>query len=156
MPRNPTPPALTRRDLLLTGSAALAAVAVGLPSGGALATPAEVEAAVKKATGGQAPKLGKVSLELPEIADNGATVPMTVKVDSPMTDKDFVKEIHVFADGNPRPTIMSVKIGPRAGKAEFSIRVRLAQSQNVQAVAIMNDGQSFFAKKEVKVTAGGC
>lgn len=156
MSTTPASSALTRRDLLLAGSALMAVAAVGLPASQALATPADVDAAIKKATGGQAPKPGKVTLEVPELADNGATVPLAVKVDSPMTEKDFVKEIHIFADGNPRPTVMTAKLGPRAGKAEFSIRIRLAQSQNVQAVAIMSDGQAFMAKKEVKVTAGGC
>jgi sulfur-oxidizing protein SoxY len=148
--------ALSRRELLTASAALLAFAAVGGHAKMAGATPAEVADAVKKLTNNAALKPGKVTLELPEIAENGATVPLTVKVDSPMTDKDHVSAIHIFAENNPRPVILSVKMGARAGKAEFSIRIRLAQSQNVQAVAVMSDGQAFTAKKEVKVTAGGC
>jgi sulfur-oxidizing protein SoxY len=142
---------------MLTASAALLAfAAVGGHARQADATPAEVADAIKKLTNNAAIKPGKVTLELPDLADNGATVPMTVKVDSPMTEKDHVSAIHVFAEGNPRPVVLSVKIGARAGKAEFSIRIRMAQSQIAHAVAVMSDGQAFSAKKEVKVTAGGC
>ncbi len=150
------PSALTRREMLLASAALLAFAATGTMPGTAQATPAEVDAAVKKLTNNAAVKPGKVTLELPEIAENGASVPMTVKVESPMTDKDHVTAIHIFAEGNPRPVVLSVKIGPRAGKAEFAIRIRMAQTQNVLAVAVMSDGQAFSAKKEVKVTAGGC
>ncbi|TAN46907.1 MAG: thiosulfate oxidation carrier protein SoxY [Rhodospirillales bacterium] len=147
---------LGRRELLLTGAAGLTVAALLGPGRKAWATPPEVDAALKKLTNNAQVKTGKVTLELPEVADDGRTVPLKVIVDSPMTDKDHVKAIHVFADSNPRPVVMSVKLGPRAGKAEFSIRIRLAQTQNVHAVAVMSDGQVYGGKKEVKVTAGGC
>lgn len=149
-------PGINRREMLTASAALLAFAAVGAPVREASATPAEVADAIKKLTNNAAVKPGKVALDLPDIADNGATVPMKVTVESPMTDKDHVKAIHIFAEGNPRPVVMSVRIGPRAGKAEFSIRIRMAQTQNIQAVAVMSDGQAFAAKKEVKVTAGGC
>jgi sulfur-oxidizing protein SoxY len=156
MSRDKKTPGIGRREMLLASAALLAFSKLGGLSSPAQATPADVAEAVKKLAGNAAVKPGKVTLDLPEIAENGATVPLKVSVESPMSDKDHVKAIHIFAEGNPRPTVLSVKIGPRAGKAEFSIRIRLAQSQNVQAVAVMNDGQAFGAKKEVKVTAGGC
>jgi len=103
-----------------------------------------------------APKDGKVSLKAPEIAENGNAVPLTVSVDSEMSDKIYVKAIYIAADGNPNPGVAVYEFTPLSGKAEVSLRVRLQQTQKLVAVAEMNDGTLFTASREIKVTIGGC
>ena len=103
-----------------------------------------------------APKDGKVSLKAPEIAENGNAVPLTVSVDSEMSDKTWVKAIYIAADGNPNPGVAVYEFTPLSGKAEVSLRVRLQQTQKLVAVAEMNDGTLFTASREIKVTIGGC
>jgi len=146
---------VTRRQTLLTGAAAIVAAGFGLPS-----TPAhaanDLEELSKKFTGGKTPIAGKVKLDLPEIAENGNTVPMTVSVESPMTDQSYVSEVIVLADGNPRAGIATFRFSPASGVAEANTRIRLANTQNIVAIAKMNDGTFYTASKEVKVTIGGC
>jgi sulfur-oxidizing protein SoxY len=150
-------PVLGRRQLLVAGGAGLlAAGAVSLAPREANSAAADSDAAIKKLIGAATPKEGKVTLKLPQIAENGNTVPFTVVVDSPMSEKDHVKAIHVMADGNPAPGVASFTLGPKAGKAEVSMRMRLAQTQDIRAYAVMSDGQVFMAKQEIKVTIGGC
>ena len=91
-----------------------------------------------------------------KIAENGNAVPVTVTVDSPMTDKDYVEAIHVVADGNPNPGVASFTLTPLAGKAEVQLRVRMASTQKVIALAEMSDGSLWTLAREVKVTIGGC
>jgi sulfur-oxidizing protein SoxY len=98
----------------------------------------------------------KIIIDLPEIAENGATVPINVTVDSPMTAADHVKHIHVFAEANPSPEVISFNLTPSSGKAEVGTRMRLAKTQNVVVAAIMSDGSVHTNQKEVKVTIGGC
>lgn len=102
------------------------------------------------------PKAGKVQIKSQEIAENGNTVPVTITVDSPMTDKDYVKAIHVVADRNPLPGVASFTFTPANGKAEVQFRMRMAETQNIIAVAVMSDGSAWTAAREVKVTIGGC
>jgi sulfur-oxidizing protein SoxY len=114
------------------------------------------EETIQKFTGGKTPTQGRVKLDLPEIAENGNTVPMTVMVESPMTEKSYVTDVLVVADGNPRAGIATFHFSPLSGVAEANTRIRLAATQNIVAVAKMNDGSFFMATKEVKVTIGGC
>ena len=111
---------------------------------------------IEKFTGGKEPAKGKVSLDLPEIAENGNTVPLTVAVESPMTAESYVKEIMILADGNPNAGVATLSFTPLSGKAEAAIRIRLAATQNVIAIAKMSDGALFTEQKVVKVTIGGC
>lgn len=111
---------------------------------------------MQKFTGGKEPTKGKVSLDLPEIAENGNTVPLTVSVESPMTADSYVKEIMILADGNPNAGVATLSFTPLSGKAEAAIRIRLATTQNVIAIAKMSDGALFTDQKIVKVTIGGC
>lgn len=103
-----------------------------------------------------APKPGKVAIKTQEIAENGNTVPVTITVESPMTAADYVKEIHVVADKNPQPGVASFMFTPANGKAEVQFRMRMAETQNIIAVAVMSDGSAWTAAREVKVTIGGC
>ncbi|MGE5547187.1 MAG: thiosulfate oxidation carrier protein SoxY [Solirubrobacterales bacterium] len=144
---------LNRREVLAATVAGAAAVA--LPRVAA-ATPQEADEFVKKLLGGAVPKEGKVTLKLKDVAESGAAEPVSVVVDSPMTASDYVKTIHVVAEGNPQPGVSSWNLSPRSGKAEVSFRMRLGKTQVVRAYAVMSDGSVYMAKQETKVTIGGC
>jgi sulfur-oxidizing protein SoxY len=83
-------------------------------------------------------------------------VPVTLSVDAEMSEKNYVKALHLAADGNPAPGVVSFAFTPMSGKAEVQLRVRLAQSEKLVAVAEMSDGTLYTASHEVKVTIGGC
>src|SRR4029079_16748820 len=142
-----------RRQALALGTAAMSAPVLGIAS--ALAKK-DAEEAIKKFTGGKTPTQGKIKLDLPEIAENGNTVPMTVTVDSPMTEQSYVSEVLIVADENPRSGVVTFHFSPASGVAEANTRIRLAATQDVIAVAKMNDGSFYTASKQVKVTIGGC
>jgi sulfur-oxidizing protein SoxY len=133
----------------------LAAMGIGI-AGPAFADAKGVDAAIAKITGGKAAGSGKITMDVPQIAENGSTVPITVSVDSPMTDASHVKTLHVWADGNPSPEVASFHFTPMSGKAYVSTRIRLAKTQNVVTLAEMSDGSFAMGKAEVKVTIGGC
>jgi sulfur-oxidizing protein SoxY len=147
-------PGVSRRTAM--AGAAAAAFAALLAPNLAMATPETVEAELKKLFGDKKFADGKIKIDAPQIAENGLVVPITVEVDSPMTDASHVKALHVFADGNPLPGVASFKFTPAAGRAAASTRMRLAQTQNIVCVAEMSDGALHMAKVEVKVTIGGC
>ena len=150
--------AQTRRRFIghtaLTTLLAGAALAVGTTA--ALAKPEDVTAEIKKLFGDKPIAAGRIKLDLPTIAENGLVVPLNFKVDSPMTEQDHVKVVHFFADGNPNPQLASFNFTPMMPRAEAQIRIRLAQTQNIIAIAEMSDGKLFTARQEVKVTIGGC
>jgi sulfur-oxidizing protein SoxY len=149
--------AMTRRDVLAgVGMSALAATSVMLVVRPAAAGKKEADEAVKKVLGSRAAKSGRISLEVPQIAENGNTVPIGLRVDSPMTEADYVKTVHVFADANPNPSIAAFHFTPNSGKAYVSTRIRMLKTQNIIAVAEMSNGDVYVAKNEVKVTIGGC
>lgn len=144
-----------RRKVLGIGIGAAAAVAFGLPVVPAYAKN-DADEVISKFTGGKKPVDGKVKLDLPEIAENGNTVPMTVSVESPMTEQSYVTDVLIVTDENPRAGVATFHFSPASGVAEANTRIRLAATQNVIAVAKMNDGSFFTGKKLVKVTIGGC
>jgi sulfur-oxidizing protein SoxY len=144
----------TRRDALALGG--IAALAAFLAPRMAMADEAGVAAAIKKLYGDKTFDSGKLKLDVPEIAENGLVVPVNVEVESPMTEADYVKAVHVFADGNPFPDVVSYRFTPACGKAAASTRMRLAQTQNIICIAEMSDGKLYMAKNNVKVTIGGC
>lgn len=156
MNRKETSGGVTRRYVLvLTGAAAAAATAGLLPTVTA-ADKAAVEDAIKRKIGGASTQPGKISLDLPQIAENGNTVPISVEVDSPMSGSDYVKSVHIFAEGNPNPDVASIHFTPANGVAKVSTRMRLLKTQNIQVVAEMSDGSVYRESVEVKVTIGGC
>ncbi len=107
-------------------------------------------------TGGTPVRLGRVRLDLPVLAENGNSVPMTVTVDSPMTSGDHVKAIHLVSERNPVRLMASFHLGPWSGKAEVASRVRLAGSQRVFALAQMSDGSFWLGLADVIVTLSAC
>jgi sulfur-oxidizing protein SoxY len=150
--KSPSP--VTRRAVL-TGAAGAAACSIVLVRP-AEATPAMMKAAIHRIVGEQPVRKGRVTLDIPPLVENGNTIAMSVAVESPMTETDYVKAVHVFNEKNPQPDIISVHLGPRAGKATFSTRIRLADSQNVVAIAEMNDGSLWSDTVEVIVTIAAC
>jgi sulfur-oxidizing protein SoxY len=149
---------LTRRRVLSSAAMGTAAIAgASIWPGAARATREEAMKAIAERIGTKDPQMsGKIELDVPEIAENGSTVPMGVRVDSPMTDDDHVKAVHVMATKNPEPEIITFKFTPMSGRASASTRMRLAETQDVVAVAELSNGSTIMTKKEVKVTIGGC
>ena len=145
----------SRRQALALGASAVSVAVLGASAGPAQAKN-DSEEAIKKFTGGKTPVQGKIKLDLPEIAENGNTVPMTVTVESPMTEQSHVTDVLIVADENPRSGVVTFRFSPASGIAEANTRIRLAATQDVIAVAKMNDGSFFIASKQVKVTIGGC
>lgn len=99
---------------------------------------------------------GTITLVAPEIAENGNSVPISVTVESPMTEDDYVESVALFAEGNPLPEVATFNFTPASGEASASTRMRLAQTQNVLAIAKMSNGSVFSDTRNVKVTIGGC
>jgi sulfur-oxidizing protein SoxY len=146
---------MTTSSSALTRRGALSAIVAVIAARQAEATPEAARewlASFAKGT----PQDAKVTLKAPEIAENGMAVPLTVSVDSEMSDKSYVKALYIAADGNPNPPVAIYEFTPLAGKAEVALRVKLSQTQNLIAVAEMNDGTLYRASREVKVTIGGC
>ena len=142
----------TRRRLLAAGLGLGACVLVRP----AYATPEELQAAIQAYTGGAALKTGRVKLDIATIVDNGNTVPITVTADSPMTAADHVTAIAVFNERNPQREVAKFTLGPRAGRASVSTRIRLATSQKLVAVARMNDGSFWSHSVDVIVSIAAC
>ena len=150
-------PDTTRRDVLRDGARlAIGTLLLTVLPGAARATPAAMTEAIKKVIGEASLRKGRVKLELPPLIENGNSVTMVVAVESPMTAADHVKAIHVFNEKNPQPNVIGVYLGPRAGRANISTRIRLADSQKVIAVAEMNDGSFWSDEVEVIVTLAAC
>ena len=143
----------TRRQFL---AAAAGGVGLALAVRPAEATPASMKQAIRQIVGEARVKPGKIKLDLPPLVENGNSVTMSVTVDSPMTAKDHVKAIHVFTEKNPQPNVISVQLGPRAGKADIQTRVRLADTQSVIAICEMSDGSFWSDTVDVIITLGAC
>jgi sulfur-oxidizing protein SoxY len=147
----------SRRQFLgLAGSAAALGAVPILTVRPAEATPAMLATAIRNVVGAAVVRTGKVKLEMPPLVENGNTVPMTVSVLSPMTSDDYVKSIHVFNEKNPQPNIGNFYLGPRAGRAQISTRIRLADSQKIVAIARLSDDTFWSASVDVIVTLAAC
>ena len=147
----------TRRHFLgLAGSAAAIGAVPIVTLRPAEATPAMLASAIRNVVGEAEVRTGKVKLDVPPLVENGNTVPMTVSVSSPMTPDDYVKSIHVFNEKNPQPNIGNFYLGPRAGRAQVSTRIRLADSQKIVAIARLSDGSFWSVGADVVVTLAAC
>lgn len=145
-----------RRFLGLAGSAAAIGTVPTVTLRPAEATPATLAAAIRNVVGTAVVQTGKVKLDVPPLVENGNTVPMTVSVTSPMTPDDYVRSIHVFNEKNPQPNIGNFYLGPLAGRAQVSTRIRLANSQKIVAIARLSDGSFWSASADVVVTLAAC
>ena len=147
----------TRRQFIgLAGSAAVLGAVPLVALRPAEATPATLAAAIRNVVGAAVVHTGKVKIDVPPLVENGNTVPMTVSVLSPMTSDDYVKSIHVINEKNPQPNIGNFYLGPRAGRAQISTRIRLADSQKITAIAHLADGSFWSASAEIVVTLAAC
>ena len=117
-----------------------------------------VDATMKRLFDGRPIKDGAASikLDLPLIAENGAVVPVSVEVTTPMTPQNHVKAIYIISDKNRRPLNAKFNLTPAMGQAYVGTNLRLGESTDVRAVVEMSDGTLLQAKREVKVTVGGC
>ncbi len=122
----------------------------------AFATPATMKSAIDTFTGGAPVREGRVTLDVPPLVDNGNLVSMTVRVESPMTVQDHVREIAVFNDGNPLPEVLRFELSHRNGRAEVSAGIRLATTQHLVAVARLSDGSFWQHRVEVVVVLAAC
>jgi sulfur-oxidizing protein SoxY len=118
--------------------------------------PQDIKPLVQQLTNGAAVEEGGIEVKLPQIAENGNSVPMQVKVDHPMAPANFVAAVHIIAERNPRPLVASFHLKPESGRAEISTRVRLAGTQKVTVLAGMSDGRFRMTQTEVLVTSAAC
>jgi sulfur-oxidizing protein SoxY len=147
----------TRRQFLILTAGAVAAPALAqAPPNIVALRKAALEQALRELTGGAPLRIGRVHLDLPPLVDNGNTVPLTVTVESPMTAADHVKAIHIFTERNPQPYVVTVHLGPRAGKARIATRARIGDSGDVTAIAQMSDGSFWSDSVRVIVTLSAC
>jgi sulfur-oxidizing protein SoxY len=142
----------TRRGLLATGGGLLAITLVRP----AAASFDSMKAAIAEFTGGRAAEPGRVTIDIPALVENGNSVPLTVKVDSPMTATDFVRRIGVFNQLNPQPFVATFHLSPRNGRAQVATRIRLGDSQTIMAIAEMSDGSFRSASADLIVTLPAC
>jgi sulfur-oxidizing protein SoxY len=140
---------VSRRDILLVGLAAVAA-------GPAAATPASMASAMEAFAKGTPVRPGRVALTVPPLVENGNAVPLTIEIESPMTEGDHVKRIAVFNERNPQPNVATFELGPRTGRARVSTRIRLGDSQRIAAIAEMSDGSLWSGTADLIVTLPAC
>lgn len=152
-PDRESAPATRRQILALGAGAGLGLVVTVRP---ARATAASMEAAIREFVGEAPVRPGRVKLDVPPLVENGNAVPLTVAVESPVTEGDFVKTIAVFNEKNPQPNVAVFHLGPRAGRPSVSVRVRLADSQTITAIAQLSDGSFWSDTAEVIVTLAAC
>jgi sulfur-oxidizing protein SoxY len=143
----------SKRRRLLAGGVALGMVILTRPAG---AAPDQLSTAIQEWTGGRAPTPGRVKFDIATLVDNGNAVPVTVSVDSPMTGTEHVTAIAIFNERNPQRDVARFTLGPHAGRASVSTRIRLATSQKLTAVARLSDGSTWSHTVDVVVTLAAC
>jgi sulfur-oxidizing protein SoxY len=143
------------RRRVVTGVAAGLLVA-GLPGRVTAETAPELAQLISRVTEGVVPERGRITLEIPALVENGNSVDTKIVVESPMTDTDHVRWIHLIAEKNPFPDMARFTLSPRAGRAEVTTTLRLAQSQKVTAVAALSDGRFVMADANIVVTLSAC
>lgn len=112
--------------------------------------------ALREAFGERPIRSGKVTLELPKLAESGNVVPVSISVESPMTERDYVKSIHLFAEKNHLPRVFEAHLGPHNGRARVASRIRLVTSQRVTAVAVLSDDTVWSGNFDIEVTVSSC
>ena len=144
---------LPRRHLLVAATGGWLMLAATPARAISSSTLAEV---VRHWAGGQPVGQGRLTLEIAPLVENGNAVPITVRLDSPMTATDRVQEIIVFNEKNPQRDVVRFSFGPAAGRAEASTRIRLATSQQLVALARLADGSQWQHTVDVIVTLAAC
>jgi sulfur-oxidizing protein SoxY len=141
---------------MLAGAAATAALVLLPVPVAALTLRADVQAALDAILAGRTATEGGIGIDTPAVAENGAQVPLTVRVDSPMTEADHVTAIHVLATANPAPGIGTFRLTPHLARAEVFTRIRLAEEQEFLVLAELSDGRILQAAARTAVSVGGC
>lgn len=147
---------VSRRHFLIAAGGLAGGIGAASDPAAAQATPAAMREAIGKVTGQAPVRRGRVKLDMPPLIDNGNSISLSVEVESPMTPADHVKAIHVFTEKNPLPDVVSVFLGPRAGRARIATRVRIADTQTVTAIAELSDGSFWSDSASVVVTLSAC
>ena len=147
---------MRRRSFFARIGAALGAVALPARAQIRFQPPQDITPLILEITKGVRPEQKGVEVELPVLVENGNTVPLRVRVPSPLTDADHVVAIHVFAERNPRPRVASFFLGPQCGRAEVSARIRLAGTQTVTVLAELSGNRYRTGTRDVLVTSGAC
>lgn len=142
----------TRRAWLRRAAGLLAVSCVPVAGADAGRMAAEVE----RFAGGASVRAGRVRIDVPELVDNGNSVPIEVEVDVPADARLHVRRIAVFNEKNPQPHVAVFHLGPRAGRARVGTRIRLADSQRIVAVAELSDGTFWSAAADVVVALAAC
>ena len=145
----------TRREWLAAGGAGVAVVLLQPWAAQAEVSPA-LQAAIDRFAGGAPVQTGRVTLAVDAVVENGNTVPVSVSVQSPMTREQHVRSIAIFTELNPQPEVAVFHLGPASGRAQVSTRMRMAKSQNVIAMAKMNDGSFWQHRVAVSVALAAC
>jgi sulfur-oxidizing protein SoxY len=143
-----------RRRLCM--AAAAGSVLSAVPLARALAAIDGAAPLIQTVTAGVPLHEGRVKLEIPTLSDNGHAVPLRIVVDSPMTEKEFVRSVHVIAEKNPRPMVAAFHLSPHCGRADIATRIRLNGAQHVLVVAALSDGTFWAGSAEVIVTETAC
>jgi sulfur-oxidizing protein SoxY len=146
----------SRRDILKTAGVLATSCGAAMLVRPARATPTSMQIAIRNVVGSAAVQQGKVMLDIPPLVENGSTVAVSVAVESPMTPTDYVKAIHVFTEKNPQPNVISIHLGPRAGRANVATRMRLVDTQKIVAIAELSNGSFWSDTADVIITLGAC
>ena len=147
----------SRRNFLVAAGGLAAGIALPTTVAAQMpGAPAATQEAIRRMVGTARINKGKVTLDLPALVDNGNAVSLAVRVDSPMTESEYVKAIHLFTEKNPQPDVASFHLGPRAGRASVATRIRLADSQAVIAICEMSDGSFWSGSANTVVTLAAC
>jgi sulfur-oxidizing protein SoxY len=154
-PRSGRPEAGLDRRRVVAGAAAGVLVAA-LPGRASAQAAPDLAQLVSRVTEGVTPERGRITLSIPALAENGNSVDTRIIVESPMTDADHVRWIHLIAEKNPFPDMARFHLGPRAGRAEVATTLRIAQSQKVAVVAALSDGRFVMTDADIVVTLSAC
>ena len=151
MSRRPMP---QRRQLLM--AAGTAWLSLQVRPAAAVSAPDTLQQVIDRWAAGQPVTAGRVLLDVQPLVENGNAVPISVRVDSPMTAAQHVKEIVVFNERNPQRDVVRAAFGPASGRAQLDTRIRLATSQRLVALARLSDGSQWSAQVDVVVTLAAC
>jgi sulfur-oxidizing protein SoxY len=147
-------PALSRREIMAAGAAGLALAA--LPASARAATPPALAELIARITEGAVPERSKITFDIPQLVENGNSVDVTIQVESPMSEADHVRWVHVIAEKNPFPDVARFHLTTRSGRADIRATLRLATSQKVVAIASLSSGGYVMADADIVVTLSAC
>jgi sulfur-oxidizing protein SoxY len=128
----------------------------GLPASTQAATPPALAELIARVTEGAVPERARITFDIPQLVENGNSVDVAIQVESPMTEADHVRWIHVIAEKNPFPDVARFHLGPRSGRADIRATLRLATSQKVAVIAALSNGGYVMADADIVVTLSAC